>query len=137
MIVLRVTLNFDNVPGASSTDNSRSQKRKRNLYSYPGGGCELLLFFPWGNELCQSTIKPKALFLHPTRCRKNQWGECSPFHIKYSSRILALFRVLMYPIDLLGFHVPIGWQTLTSNNNSNYNTTTNNSSFITIFISKY
>ena len=49
----------------------------------------------------------KAFFPHPTRCRKNQWGECSPFHIKYSSRTLALFLVLMYPIDQMGFHVPV------------------------------
>ena len=100
-------LNFDNVPRASSTDKSRSQKRKRNLDSYPGGGWGILLFVLWGNALCQSTMKPMALFPHPTRCRKNQWGECSPFHIKYSSRILALFFVLMYPIDHLGFHVPV------------------------------
>ena len=107
VIVLRITLNFDNVPEASSTDKSRSKKRKRNLVSYPGGGCGILLFFLWGNALCQSTVKPRALFPHPTRCRKNQRGKCSPFPIKYSSRTLALFLVLMYPIDLLGFHVPV------------------------------
>ena len=105
-IVFRVTLNFD-VPGASSTDKSRSQKRKRNLSSYQGDGCGILLLSLWGNELCQFTMKPKAIFPHPTRCRKNQWGECSPFHINYSSRILALFLVLMYPIDHLGFHIPV------------------------------
>ena len=49
----------------------------------------------------------RQYFPHPTRCRKNQWGDCSPFHIKYSSRILALFLVLMYPIDQLGFHFPV------------------------------
>ena len=38
---------------------------------------------------------------------KNQWGERSSFHIKYSSRIPVLFLVLMYPIDLLGVHVPV------------------------------
>ena len=129
-------LNFDNVPRASSTDKSRSQKRKRNLDSYPGGGWGILLFVLWGNALCQSTMNLRQYFPHPTRCRKNQWGECSPFHIKYSSRILALFFVLMYPIDHLGFHVPVRVGIRgdkPSNNNNNYNTTTNNNSIITIF----
>ena len=43
--VVNVMLNFDNVPGASSTDKSRSQKRKRNLSSYTGDGCGILLLF--------------------------------------------------------------------------------------------
>ena len=51
-------------------------------------------------------MKPRALFPHPTRCRKNQRGKCFLFHIKYSSRILALLLVLMYSIDLR-FHVPV------------------------------
>ena len=119
--VVHIMLNFDNVPGASSTDKSRSQKRKRNLSSYPGDGCGILLFFLWGNELCRSTVKPKTLFPHPTRCRKNQRGECSSFHIKYSSRILALFLVPMFRYEWA-----LGWQTLTSNSNINYNDSNNN-----------
>ena len=50
---------------------------------------------------------PGHYFPTQTRCRKNQRGKCSPFPIKYSSRTLGLFLVLMYPIDLLGFHVPV------------------------------
>ena len=102
--VVHIMLNFDNVPGASSTDKSRSQKRWRNLSSYQRDGCGILLFCLWGNELCQSTIKPMALFPHPIRCRKN--------HVKYSSRILALFLVPMFRYESAW-----GWQTLTSNNN--------------------
>ena len=118
--VVHVMLNFDNVPGASSTDKSRSQKLWRNLSSYQRDGCGILLFCLWGNELCQSTIKPMALFPHPIRCRKNQRGECSPFHVKYSSIILALFLVPMFRYESAW-----GWQTLTSNNNINYNNSNN------------
>ena len=125
---VHIMLNFDNVPGASSTDKSRSQKRKRNLSSYPGDGCGILLLFLWGNELCQSTVKAKTLFPHPTRCRKNQRGECFPFHIKYSSIILTLFLVPMFR-----YESALGWQILTSNNNSNNNNNNNNNnSIITI-----
>ena len=111
VIVLNVMLNFSNVPGASKTDKSRLRDWKRNMSFYPGDGCGILLFFLWGNELCQSI--PIALDVVKTRGAN--------VHFSTSSILLEYWRFFSFSCiwetcwgSLFWYELALEWRTLMS-----------------------